>query len=104
MSLRRSRGGSRPRNFLRVCLALVARRARLRATASASRPWHKENMRRRVLLTLAVTSLLSLLASPRALFTEAGVVSEARTKRGARGVGKYQYPFQNPALPAEERI
>src|SRR5438477_4960864 len=25
MSLRRSRGGSRPRNFLRVCLALVAR-------------------------------------------------------------------------------
>ena len=38
MSLRRSRGGSRPRNFLRVCLALVARMCLTLVVLVASAP------------------------------------------------------------------
>ena len=32
------------------------------------------------------------------------IAPEAQARRGAEGGGKYQYPFQNPDLPAEERI
>ena len=109
MSLRRSRGGSRPRNFLRVCLALVARMCLTLVVLVASAPSNAGRVERgtdaRIRLnTVGFIPGQEKRASVAARFTDFNVVSEARTKRGARGVGKYQYPFQNPALPAEERI
>src|SRR5438270_2075107 len=81
---------SRPKSSARI-----SRRARSRTLSV------RLMMRRRVLFTAALALLLALLAfaqSPPRAEGLAPVRGERRTE------SQYQYPFQNPALPAEERI